>query len=113
MTFSTDEPLHRLGDVLHLVDDGEVTGYGEIARSHTTPGKPRATEIFDSPQQLHFAIETLYEDTVLPAMANGLAGCFYSQLTDVGSEVSGLLSFDRKICKLAPRQVKKIFAIRF
>ena len=88
-------------------------GYGEIAGGHTVSGKPRATEIFDSPQGLLFAIETLYEDTVQPAMEAGLAGCFYSQLTDVGCEVSGLLSFDRKICKLAPRQVKKIFALRF
>jgi len=91
----------------------ECGGYGEIAGGHTVPGKPKATEIFDSPQGLLFAIETLYEDTVQPAMAAGLAGCFYSQLTDVGCDVSGLLSFDRKICKLAPRQVKKTFALRF
>lgn len=91
----------------------ECGGYGEIARDHTIPGKPRATEIFDSPQGLLFAIETLYEDDVLPAMEAGLAGCFYNRLTDVGSEVSGLMSYDRKICKLAARQVKKIFNLRF
>jgi len=113
--------IHHFGKKFRFKVDGAgrpvvlsaCGGFGEIAGGHTVPGKPKATQLFDSPQGFLFAIETLYEDTVRPAMAEGLAGCFYSQLTDVGTDVSGLLSFDRKICKLAPRQVKNIFHIHF
>lgn len=113
--------IHHFGKKFRFKIDGAgrpvalsaCGGFGEIAGGHTAPGKPKAAQIFDSPQGLLFAIETLYEDTVLPAMAEGLAGCFYSRLIDVGCDVSGLMSFDRKICKIAPRQIKKTFALRF
>ncbi|MBQ2895456.1 MAG: hypothetical protein IJE26_01945 [Oscillospiraceae bacterium] len=119
--FGQVKSLHLFGKKLRFGVDqaGRPTvlsacgGFGEIARGHTVPGKPKATQLFDSPQGLLFAIECFYEDVVEPARAQGLAGCFYSQLTDVGCDVTGLVSYDRKIRKLAPRQVKKIFDLRF
>ena len=44
---------------------------------------------------------TLYEQRVLPLVEQGLCAAIYTQLSDVEEEVNGLLTADRKVCKLA------------
>ena len=48
----------------------------------------------------------LYENRVLPLVEQGLCAAIYTQLSDVEEEVNGLLTADRKVCKLkaAPMQ---------
>lgn len=42
----------------------------------------------------------LYEQEILPQMANGLAGVIYTQVSDVEDETNGILTYDRRCCKL-------------
>ena len=38
----------------------------------------------------------------------GLAAAIYTQLTDVETELNGLITYDRRVLKLAPNDVKRI-----
>ena len=42
----------------------------------------------------------LYEVMILPAVAKGMCGCVYTQLSDVEDEINGLYTYDRKVCKV-------------
>ena len=46
------------------------------------------------------AIQTLYEDQLLPLKDRGLRACIYTQLSDVETELNGLLTWDRKELKV-------------
>ncbi len=45
----------------------------------------------------------LYREKVLPAIDNGLCGAVCTQLSDVEDEINGLLTYDRKVCKVDER----------
>ncbi len=54
------------------------------------------------------AVETLYTEQILPAKAAGLCAAIYTQVSDVEDETNGLLSYDRKVCKLSPERMLPI-----
>ena len=75
----------------HLsVPDGKY-GYGEAA-----------TE-----QALTDRILLLMEKMVLPAVARGLCGFVYTQLSDVEAEINGLYTYDRAVCKVSAGQIRR------
>lgn len=54
------------------------------------------------------AVEKLYETEVLPLIqAQGLSAAVYTQLSDVEDEVNGLVTFDRRVCKMDPARMRK------
>lgn len=67
-------------------------GYGECA---------------DSPE-LTAQILALYEETVLKNIPDGVCGCIYTQLSDVEDETNGLYTYDRKVCKIEPKQFREM-----
>ena len=47
------------------------------------------------------AVRKLYEEQVIPAMReNGLCAAVYTQVSDIEDETNGILTYDRKVCKL-------------
>ena len=44
-------------------------------------------------------LEKLYRQRIIPAVAKGLCGAIYTQVSDVEDEINGLLTYDRKVCK--------------
>ena len=54
----------------------------------------------DSLEKLNESVAKLYLDEVLPCVKNGLCAAIYTQVSDVEDEINGLLSYDRKVCKL-------------
>ena len=54
------------------------------------------------------ALETLYEEEVLPAIDKGLCAAVYTQLTDVEDETNGLLSYDRQVVKVSEKRMRAI-----
>ena len=54
----------------------------------------------ESLEQLNKAVEKLYLEEVLPCISRGLCASIYTQVSDVEDEINGLLTYDRKICKL-------------
>ncbi|WP_276949543.1 MFS transporter [Acetatifactor muris] len=66
-------------------------GYGECADS----------------QELTARIRALYGEMVMDNISKGVCGCIYTQLSDVEDETNGLYTYDRKVCKAEPVQMKE------
>ena len=54
------------------------------------------------------AVEKLYLEQIVPAFHRGLCAAIYTQVSDVEDETNGLLSYDRKVCKLDAQKMQKI-----
>ena len=55
------------------------------------------------------ALARLYEAEIIPAMEKQrLSAAVYTQVSDVEDEVNGLLTFDRKVCKVDEARLKRI-----
>jgi len=56
----------------------------------------------DTLEKLNEAVERLYREEVLPCVSKGLCAAIYTQVSDVEDEINGLVTYDRKLCKLRP-----------
>ena len=56
-------------------------------------------------------IEELYQDEIRPAKQQGLAAAVYTQLSDVEDELNGLVTYDRKIVKVAAEEMRSILVM--
>ena len=54
----------------------------------------------DSLKALDEAVAKLYLEEVLPCIEKGLCAAIYTQVSDVEDEINGILTYDRKVCKL-------------
>ena len=64
------------------------------------PGRSYGYGACKSAEELERRVLALYEKRVLPLVEQGLCAAIYTQLSDVEEEVNGLLTADRKVCKL-------------
>ena len=53
-------------------------------------------------EKLNIAVRRLYMEEVLPCIPKGLCAAVYTQVSDVEDEINGLVTYDRKLCKLSP-----------
>ena len=53
-------------------------------------------------EALNEAVAGLYTKEIIPCIKNGLCASIYTQVSDVEDEINGLLTYDRKLCKLSP-----------
>ncbi|MGN0771546.1 MAG: glycoside hydrolase family 2 protein [Christensenellales bacterium] len=63
---------------------------------------------YSSRQKLSDAIEKLYLDKVLPLIKKGLCACIYTQVSDVEEEINGLVTYDRRVVKIAVDKMRQI-----
>ena len=89
----------------------EFGGYTLPIAEHSWPGKPFGYKKFDSQDKYRRALTLLYDGQIRPACMKGLAAAVYTQLTDVESELNGLITYDRRIIKLSPEDIKRIIAM--
>ena len=61
-----------------------------------------------SSEKLTEKIEAMYEKMVIPAIASGLCGSIYTQLSDVENEINDLFTYDRSCCKVIPERMAAI-----
>ena len=61
-----------------------------------------------SSEALTDQIVDMYEKMILPYIAQGLAGCVYTQLSDVEDEINGFYTYDRKVCKVDAERIAAI-----
>ena len=54
----------------------------------------------ESLEELNRVVSKLYLEEVLPCVEKGLCAAIYTQVSDVEDEINGLLTYDRKVCKL-------------
>ena len=59
-------------------------------------------------EALASAMEQLYLNEVLPCISQGLCAAVYTQVSDVEDEINGILTYDRKVCKLTPQTMLPI-----
>ncbi len=65
---------------------------------------------FEDADSFADAVEKLYLEQVVPAFQAGLCAAIYTQVSDVEDETNGLLSYDRKVCKLDETRMQAIVA---
>ncbi len=56
----------------------------------------------DTLENLNEAVSKLYLEEVLPSVRKGLCAAIYTQVSDVEDEINGIVTYDRKVCKLRP-----------
>lgn len=59
-------------------------------------------------KELEESIIKLYEEEVIPAKALGLSAAIYTQLSDVETELNGLITYDRKVIKVSYSVMNRI-----
>ena len=52
----------------------------------------------------------LYGEELLPLVKQGLCAAVYTQVSDVEDETNGLLTYDRRMCKVEPEDLLEIAA---
>ena len=93
----------------------EFGGYACRIEGHIyNPSNEYGYKSFKTAQELEDAFVALYENEIIPAIKDGLCGTVYTQVSDVEDETNGLLTYDRRVCKVDEKRVKalsdKIFA---
>ena len=76
----------------HIFNSEKVYGYGGC----------------ETPEALAQALEKLYLEEVLPCIPQGLCAAVYTQVSDVEDEINGLLTYDRRLCKVGPETMLPI-----
>ena len=72
---------------------------------------PGVTVFRDSANSFRFALTELYRQQIAPARAEGLSAAVYTQLSDVENELNGLLTYDRRMAKVAPDLLRNIVSV--
>lgn len=61
-----------------------------------------------SKAELTDSVVNMYEKMIIPYIEQGLAGCVYTQLSDVEDETNGFYTYDRKVCKVEKERLRNI-----
>ena len=71
-------------------------------------GKTYGYRIFETREELVSALRRLYSCEVLPLVKQGLCAAVYTQVSDVEDETNGLLTFDRRLMKISPEELRGV-----
>ncbi|MBQ2955103.1 MAG: glycoside hydrolase family 2 [Clostridia bacterium] len=87
----------------------ECGGYTRPIKGHQfNPQAQYGYGATDSEEALTAKIELMWEKMVLPAVADGLCGLVYTQVSDVEDEINGLYTYDREICKVNKERMRAL-----
>jgi len=95
----------KLGRCVMLTEFG---GYNHRIDGHSFNDKDFGYKRFASANSYKYAFWELYDKEIYPAQKQGLSASVYTQLTDVEDELNGLITYDRRVVKIAPVEVKGI-----
>ena len=85
----------------------EAGGYTCIPETEPQSGTSYGYGTCENPEDLTSRIEEMYRNMIYPAIPEGLAGCIYTQLSDIEEEQNGLYTYDRSVCKVIPERIRK------
>ncbi|HHV10583.1 MAG TPA: glycoside hydrolase family 2 [Clostridiales bacterium] len=80
----------------------EFGGYACYILGHSYSLLVFGYRIYLTKEELDEAYHTSMEEGVKQLIEKGLSAAVYTQLSDVEDEVNGLLTYDRKVCKVTP-----------
>ncbi len=112
------ESLHVYFGKLHLGTRrdmpqflSEFGGYVcKLAEHSFNPKKTYGYRLFRTRESFSAALRTVYTEQIVPLARKGLCGAVYTQVSDVEDETNGLLTYDRRVCKVSPDELKDIAA---
>ncbi len=79
----------------------EFGGYSHKVNGHVFNDKEYGYRSFADREAFEKALIDLYETQVIPAVKQGLCAAVYTQVSDIEEEINGLLTYDRKVCKVS------------
>lgn len=80
----------------------EYGGYACYINLHSFSHQIYGYRIYRSKEDFNQAYHNLLERDIKNLIHGGLSAAVFTQLTDVEDEVNGLLTYDRRICKVTP-----------
>ena len=90
--------LGRLGDKPVVIS--EFGGYSHRIKGHLATPDNYGYKLYEKIEDFREGFRALYEDEILPLIPKGISALIYTQVSDIEDETNGLLTYDRKICKL-------------
>ena len=81
----------------------EFGGYSHKVTEHVYNDKEYGYRSFADREAFEKALIDLYETQVIPAVKQGLCATVYTQVSDIEEEINGLLTYDRKVCKVSEK----------
>lgn len=78
----------------------EFGGYACYVKDHSFSPFVYGYRIYVDTNQLEETLHKLYDEDIKRLKEEGISAVVYTQLSDVEDEVNGLLTYDRKVCKL-------------
>lgn len=102
-------PVRLKGEANRVLALTEFGGYSLPVAGHTAGEKAFGYRMYRDRAAFQAAFERLYREEVIPCMREqGLSAAVYTQVSDVEDEVNGLLSYDRRVCKVDTERVRVI-----
>ncbi len=86
----------------------EYGGYSYQEKGHVFSNKAFGYRIYKDKAALNAGYKKLFETLIIPAIKDGLAAAVYTQVSDVESEINGLVTYDRRIVKYDKEMVKAL-----
>lgn len=87
----------------------EFGGYSYKVDNHcANEHKTYGYKLYKDRNEFQKGLVRLYEEEIIPAVDRGLCGSIYTQLSDVEDETNGLLTYDRRVCKVDREVMLKI-----
>ena len=86
----------------------EYGGYACHIDGHSSVDRIYGYKRYEDTSELQRAYRHLMGEVLPPLIDRGLSGTVYTQLSDVEEEVNGILTYDRRVCKLLPVRVESM-----
>ena len=102
-----DEYRHTPDKLGRCIILSEFGGYTCRIEGHAHSGKTFGYKKFSTPAELRSGLMLLYDGQIRPAQKQGLSATVYTQLTDVEEELNGLMTYDRRVIKIAPDVIER------
>ena len=75
---------------------------------HTFVDKAFGYAMYKDQNSLDSALNKLWKEQIIPAKSQGLCAAIYTQVSDVQSEVNGLVTYDRQVVKVDVNALKAL-----
>ena len=87
----------------------EFGGYAHPVEGHMfNPEKVYGYKICQSREAFQEELAQLYRQRIIPLAEQGLCAAIYTEVSDVEDEINGLLTYDRRVCKIDPETMLPI-----